>query len=39
VGLGSIGIEDLKRIIESKNRSMAGMSVPAHGLFLTQVTY
>lgn len=39
VGLSKIGLDDLRNIIESKNRSMAGVSVPAHGLFLTQVTY
>lgn len=39
VGLGKISIADFKRILESKNRSNAGMSVPAHGLFLSEVTY
>jgi len=32
-------IEDLHHIIRSKNRSLAGYSVPAQGLFLTQVEY
>ncbi|WP_299159341.1 tRNA pseudouridine(38-40) synthase TruA [uncultured Tenacibaculum sp.] len=39
VGLGKITIDDFKKIIESKNRSNAGTSVPAKGLFLTQVAY
>ena len=30
---------DFKKIIESKNRSNAGLSVPAKGLFLTNITY
>ncbi|WP_428742020.1 tRNA pseudouridine(38-40) synthase TruA [Tenacibaculum sp.] len=39
VGLGKITIDDFKKIIESKNRSNAGVSVPAKGLFLTKVIY
>lgn len=39
VGLGRISVEDFKAIIESKNRSNAGLSVPAKGLFLTKITY
>lgn len=39
VGLGKISISDFEKIIESKNRSKAGASVPAHGLFLTRVEY
>ena len=39
VGLGKKSIEDFKKIIESKKRSEAGVSVPAQGLFLTQVNY
>ena len=39
VGLGKKYIEDFKKIIESKKRSEAGVSVPAQGLFLTQVNY
>ena len=39
VGLGKITIEDFKNIIESKNRSNAGLSVPAKGLFLTHIKY
>ena len=39
VGLGKISIEDFRKIIESKNRSNAGVSVPAKGLFLTKVSY
>lgn len=39
VGLGKITLDDFRKIIESKNRSNAGVSVPAKGLFLTKVTY
>ena len=39
VGLGKITVDDFKNIIESKNRSNAGLSVPAKGLFLTQIKY
>ena len=39
VGLEKISISDFKNIIESKNRSNAGLSVPAKGLFLTQIKY
>lgn len=39
VGKKEMEPEKIKYIIESKNRSMAGMSVPACGLFLTKVKY
>ena len=39
VGRGKISKEDVKKIIESKNRSKAGVSVPAHALYLTRVVY
>lgn len=39
VGLGKISKEDFRSIIESKNRSNAGLSVPAKGLFLTKIKY
>lgn len=39
VGFGKITIDDFKKIIESKNRSNAGLSVPAKGLFLTNIKY
>lgn len=39
IGLGKIKVKDLITIIESKNRSEAGHSVPAHGLYLTQIKY
>ncbi|MCL7753941.1 tRNA pseudouridine(38-40) synthase TruA [Polaribacter sp. Z022] len=39
VGLGKISKEDFRKIIESKNRSNAGLSVPAKGLFLTKIKY
>jgi tRNA pseudouridine38-40 synthase len=39
VGKGKITLEDFKTIIENKNRSDAGMSVNAHALYLTEITY
>lgn len=39
IGLGKIEVKDLISIIESKNRSEAGYSVPAHGLYLMQIVY
>tara|TARA_R110000868_G_scaffold21640_7_gene89773 strand:- start:63007 stop:63750 length:744 start_codon:yes stop_codon:yes gene_type:complete len=39
VGLGKIEIETVKAIIKSKDRSNAGTSAPAKGLYLTQVLY
>lgn len=39
VGSEKITLEEFKKIIESKNRSKAGPSAPAQGLFLTEVTY
>lgn len=39
VGKGKMNNKDFQNVIESKNRSEAGISVPAKGLFLTEVTY
>jgi tRNA pseudouridine38-40 synthase len=39
VGLGKISVAELHAIIASKNRSEAGFSVPAHGLYLTHIEY
>ncbi len=39
IGFGKLNSNDLKEIIDSKDRSKAGASAPAHGLFLTRVTY
>ena len=39
VGKGKITETNFRQIIENKNRSSAGVSVPAHGLFLTGITY
>lgn len=39
VGKGDIEIADVAKIIESKNRSKAGQSVPACGLYLVEVKY
>ena len=39
LGLGKISVSDFEEIIISKNRSNAGLSVPARGLFLTAIKY
>jgi len=39
VGLHKVSIEQFEEIIKSKNRSKAGFSVPAHGLYLTKIEY
>lgn len=39
IGLGKMEVDELHTIIESKNRSEAGFSVPAHGLYLTKIEY
>lgn len=39
VGLNKITLNDFRTIIESRDRSFAGFSAPAHGLYLTKVIY
>jgi tRNA pseudouridine38-40 synthase len=39
IGSGKISLDDFRNIIESKDRSKAGFSVPAHGLYLVKVEY
>lgn len=39
VGLGKLSPEDIPKITASRDRSRAGMTVPAHGLYLNRVTY
>ncbi|WP_299119199.1 tRNA pseudouridine(38-40) synthase TruA [uncultured Winogradskyella sp.] len=39
IGLGKLKSEDLHNIIASKDRSEAGFSVPAHGLYLVEIVY
>ncbi|MCK9617070.1 MAG: tRNA pseudouridine(38-40) synthase TruA [Lentimicrobiaceae bacterium] len=39
IGRERMLVDDIKKIIEGKNRSDAGASVPAKGLFLTKVVY
>jgi tRNA pseudouridine38-40 synthase len=39
IGTNKMQLDEMKKIIESKNRSNAGFSVPACGLFLTNVNY
>ena len=39
VGRGKLSVDEFRRIIEQKDRCKAGMSVPAQGLFLEDITY
>ncbi len=39
VGQGKLKLADIDRILASENRGEAGYSVPAKGLYLTEVTY
>ena len=39
IGSGKLKPADLRNVIESKNRSVAGTSAPAHALFLVDVGY
>ena len=39
VGRGRMNIEDVRRIIEAKDRCQAGESVPAKGLYLIDIKY
>lgn len=39
IGTEKISLTDFEKIIESKDRSQAGFSVPAHGLYLTKIEY
>ena len=39
VGLGKTTPDEFKKILESRDRSRAGATAPAHGLFLMEVKY
>lgn len=39
VGRGKLSLEQFRDVIEKKNRCSAGTSMPAHALFLEDVTY
>ena len=39
IGRSKISNDDFQKILESRNRSEAGLSVPSLGLFLTSITY
>lgn len=39
VGQGKMTIEQFQSVLDSKDRTAAGRSVPAHGLYLTNVEY
>jgi tRNA pseudouridine38-40 synthase len=39
IGEGKNEINHMDKVIMSKNRKEAGYSVPAHGLYLTEIIY
>ena len=39
IGRGKMTIEEFCQVIEQKDRSLAGVSVPAHALFLEKIAY
>jgi len=39
IGIGKIEVSDMHTIIQSKSRSNAGFSVPAHALYLSEIVY
>ena len=39
IGTGKISLADFEKILDSKDRSQAGFSVPAQGLYLTKIEY
>ena len=39
VGRGKMTVDEFCKVIECRNRCSAGTSVPAHALFLVDVTY
>ena len=39
VGRGKMSVEDFRNVIEAKNRTKAGVSVPAQGLYLVDIEY
>lgn len=39
IGIGKMKVEALHDVIQSKDRSNAGASAPAHGLYLTNIEY
>jgi len=39
VGRGKRQTEEMKKIIASRDRKIAGATAPAHGLFLKEVKY
>jgi tRNA pseudouridine38-40 synthase len=39
VGSGKLAVEDITAILQSRDRSLAGTTAPAHGLYLVDVRY
>jgi tRNA pseudouridine38-40 synthase len=38
-GLGKMSAADMRDILQARDRSQAGITAPAHGLFLKEVRY
>jgi tRNA pseudouridine38-40 synthase len=38
-GKGTVSLEDLRRILDARNRTAAGPTAPASGLYLVEVEY
>ena len=39
IGYGRMDVEGLRKVVEARDRCRAGVSMPAHGLYLTRVEY
>ena len=39
LAFGKINVDDIPKIIEGKDRTKAGKTLPAHGLYLVEVKY
>ena len=39
LGLGKLSLDEVKTLLENKDRKLAGMTAPAHGLTLKKVSY
>ena len=39
IGEGTLQVQDMTRILEARNRSAAGATAPARGLYLVEVEY
>jgi len=39
MGKGTVSLEDLRRILDARERAVAGPTAPASGLYLVEVEY